>query len=133
MKRLNNWQSRFATLVSDRRNAPFVWGSHDCCLWAADAVQSITGRDFAKPFRGTYDSALTALQVLDEHGGVEAIATKALGEPCEIGQLAVGDVVCVLNTGRKSLAVWQGQFVLAVGQFRLESLPMSEVVTAWKV
>jgi len=77
MMRLKDWQSRFAALVAGARARPFEWGTHDCCLWAADAVQALTGRDPAAQWRGTYSSELGAFRIVFKLGGLPAIA--ALG------------------------------------------------------
>lgn len=34
-----------------RRSVPFAWGSNDCRLFAADAVQAMTGVDHAAELR----------------------------------------------------------------------------------
>ena len=39
----------------------FTWGEHDCCMWACDVVQKITGRDPCTPFRGTYHDLMHAV------------------------------------------------------------------------
>ena len=34
--RLHDWMPRLAAVVVARMGAPFVWGLHDCCVFAAD-------------------------------------------------------------------------------------------------
>ena len=131
--RLPDWQLRLATLCKERSSAPFKWGAHDCCLWAADCVVAVTGIDPAAKLRGTYSGAISAAHVLEEHGGVEAIATAALGEPVPVGFAAIGDIVCIEVDGRKSLALCNGMAVLATGLDRLECLSLDCAVCAWKV
>ena len=133
MKRLSDWQLRLAKLCHERRLTPFTWGSHDCCLWAADCVLAVTGEDPAKHLRGTYSGALSAAHVLEEHGGVEAIASAALGEPVAVGYATVGDIVCIEVDGRRSLALCNGTTILATGIDRLECLSLDCAVCAWKV
>jgi hypothetical protein len=133
MRRVQDWQVRFADICNERKDAKFVWGSHDCCLWAADVVLALTGTDFGKPFRGQYDSALGAARVLEQHGGVEAIATKSLGNPIPTLMAGVGDIVAVEVAGRKSLAVCNGAYLLAPGLTALELLGFDAAVAAWKV
>lgn len=47
-----DWPVRLAAFLvrSDRR--PYRLGVFDCCLFVADAVNEMTGRDLAEPFRG---------------------------------------------------------------------------------
>jgi hypothetical protein len=66
MKRIIDWKQHLTTLINERRTAPFQWGTHDCALWAADCVLAITGEDFAKDARGTYESAIGAIKCLSK-------------------------------------------------------------------
>lgn len=131
--RLPDWQLRLSKLCAERRNSAFLWGTHDCCLWAADCVLAITGEDPARDIRGTYRGALGAAEVLKAHGGIEALATAALGPAVAVSYAAVGDIVCIEVAGRKSLALCNGATVLATGLDRLECLGLDCAVCAWKV
>jgi hypothetical protein len=91
MTRLRDWPSRFAALVAGARARPFAWGSHDCCLWAADAVQALTGRDPAAQWRGTYSSELGAFRIVFTLGGLPAIAALG-GVEIPPGLSVTGDV-----------------------------------------
>lgn len=133
LQRLPDWQARFAALCEARRTAPFAWGTHDCCLWAADAVQALTGRDFAASYRGRYDDAKGAADLLVHDGGVGAIASAALGAPVPVALAAVGDVVLVQQGGRKALAVCNSSVALAVGPHGLVPVGMESALAAWKV
>lgn len=132
--RLHDWQLRYAKECNKWRDAPFKWGEHDCCLWAANIVLALTGQDFANDLRFSYDSALGAAKVLERLGGVEAIATAALGEPVPVLMAGVGDIVCIDQEGRRSLAVCNGTNVLAVAAAGgLAVLPLTDAVLLWKV
>lgn len=131
--RLPNWQTRFAALCAGRQAAPFAWGKHDCCLWAADAVQAITGLDFAAAWRGTYTTAADAARLLGGLGGVRAIASAALGEPVPVAFAAVGDVVVIEQDGRELLAVCNGGTALCVGPDGLAPVGMEAALAVWKV
>lgn len=122
----------FEALVRDRMNAPFKWGEHDCCLFAADAVLAMTGRDPAAAERGTYDSAAGALQLLAELGGLAAVAARA-GEPITPLQATVGDVGLVNVNGTDLLAVCSGLNWLAPGGTGLVALDLQEAQQAWRV
>ena len=56
MTRADNWRTLLADFIESRRERPFVWGQHDCCLFAADWVALATGQDPAETHRGKYDS-----------------------------------------------------------------------------
>jgi hypothetical protein len=78
MKRLNNWPTKFANFVESRRSMPFEWGVNDCCLFSADGIhQAILGIDVAEGFRGTYTNKEEAELLLEKHGGLSALVSKA--------------------------------------------------------
>lgn len=53
--------------------APFAYGRHDCCLFAADWVRAWHDRDPASAWRGGYVDALGAARLVRQAGGVEAL------------------------------------------------------------
>lgn len=131
--RLRNWPSRFAELVDLARARPFEWGVHDCCLWAASAVLSLTGHDPAAQWRGAYDSARGALDLLDGVGGLEGAGALA-GVPIEVAQAAIGDIGLVTwDDGTESLAVSAGHSWLCAGESGLEHLRIVAARRAWGV
>jgi len=65
--RAPDWRARLAAFIEARRATPFVWGAHDCCLFAADAVLAMGGPDVAAPLRG-YASRFGALRRLRRAG-----------------------------------------------------------------
>lgn len=52
VERRDDWRERLATLLDERRRYGFAFGRFDCCLWAADAVEAMTGVDFIADYRG---------------------------------------------------------------------------------
>ena len=52
MERLQDWPSRLAEFVESRRDVGFARGKADCCMLVADAVQAMTGVDYAARWRG---------------------------------------------------------------------------------
>lgn len=66
--RYPDWQSRFSAVLKEYRQSPFVWGEHDCCLFAADMIRAMTGLDPAESFRGRYTTAIEAFVVIEQSG-----------------------------------------------------------------
>lgn len=129
-----DWQLEFAKCVAENQSKPFVWGEHDCVLWAANAVLAITGFDAAEGFRDTYSGALGAAKLLKDFGGMEALVTTKLErEPTHPAFANVGDVLMVLQDGNPMLAVCNGETMLAPGLEGLVALPTLSAVKAWKV
>lgn len=131
--RLRNWPGRLAELVDSARARPFEWGSHDCCLWAANAVQAITGEDPAAAWRGSYSTARGALETLDALGGLEG-AGAMTGVPIEVPMAAIGDVGLVAwPDGVQSLAVCSGHCWMCAGELGLVNLDLAAASHAWGV
>lgn len=106
LQRLPHWQLHLDALLCSRLQESFAWGVFDCCLFAADCVQAVTGVDPAEQYRG-YRGARQALRVLDHAGGVGLIATRALGFPQRLDTARPGDIVLVPadKRDREALAV----------------------------
>lgn len=119
-------------LIAERLTMPFAWGTHDCCLWAADAVLTQTGVDHAAAYRGTYGDALGAARLVRDLGGLEAIAARA-GTLIRPMQAALGDIGLLHRGDRDVLGVCAGQEWLVVGDFGLVPLRLDEAALAWSV
>lgn len=132
--RLQNWQIHFEKFIADNRKAPFVWGKHDCCLFAANSVLAITGIDYAKDFRNSYDSAISAAKLIAEFGGLDGVASKLLNaQPVPVGYADVGDVLLASQEGRGLLAVCNGSTMLAPGLDGLITLETYTALKTWKI
>lgn len=132
MQRLKDWQSRLGGLIDQAQGRPFAWGVHDCCLWAADAVQAVTGVDMAQPWRSTYHSEAEAEALLDVLGGLKALGALA-GPECRPALAGAGDVGLIESAGRGWLAVHDGANWLCATQAGLVRWPTRAARCAWKV
>lgn len=130
--RARNWQATLSAFIAERRSVPFAWGSNDCCLFVADAVQAMTGADPAAELRG-YRSTLEAARLIEDLGGLERIASDALGDPVPPAFASVGDVVLIENDGRDLLALCNGTTALAPGELGMVVLGMDAAKAAWRV
>lgn len=91
LRRLQRWPDRLAAFVDSRRALPFAWGSNDCCSFAIDAVEAITGR---RVWDVTWTDEAGARAVIEEAGGLIAAVSSALGRPGQNWREARrGDVV----------------------------------------
>jgi hypothetical protein len=137
LTRLHDWQERLAALVTQRLHTPFAWGTHDCVLFAADAVHAITGTDPAAAQRGTYATALCAARVIAAHGSLAGIAAAALGAEVLPLQACAGDVGLVHQAAggsdRECLAVCTGACWHVPGAAGLVALPLTAAARAWRV
>jgi len=130
--------------IHERRETLFAYFERDCARLAADWVLAKTGTDPLEPLRAAGGPLepkrlLTALRYVREKGGFQQAGEALLG-PSMPGALAGrGDVVLARSggpIGRVSgycFGVCTGQHIVAQGTTRLEFLPLTEGVAAWRV
>jgi len=135
LSRVPHWPLQLDALLSARLRMPFEWGVFDCTIFAADAVQAITGVDLAAQHRG-YRGVRPALRLLAQSGGVAALASRMLGEPVSVQHARVGDIVLVSadNRGRDALGVVITHSAVALpGGIGLIQIPLSLARHRWAV
>lgn len=104
-----DWQKRLINELQAAKKRPFLWGEHDCALFAADCVKSMCGEDYAALYRGTYNSETGAKKaLLKNHGSLEKALSDYLDEiPVKLAQR--GDVAIIENNGRRCAGIiWSG-------------------------
>lgn len=132
MKRQHDWMLRLEQLVKSRQHERFGFGSHDCSLWACDAVLAVTGRDPGADLRGAYSDEAGAALVIAAGGGLGAIASARLGPEIPPLMAATGDVGLITTEGAEALAVCVGERWLAAAAFGLIAVPTGSVLRAWR-
>lgn len=130
--RLRTWQSALDALIVERMGSPFAWGSNDCCMFAADAVLAITGRDPAEDLRGTYSDERGARRLIQANGGLTSIAAARSGPEVAVAHARVGDVVLGVTDGRESLGICTGRGWHGPGIDGLGWQPMEKALRAWR-
>lgn len=134
MKRLEDWPARLAAAIEGARRRPFSWGSADCCTFAADVVQAMTGVDLAASFRGRYSTHAEAVAVLGARGGLEAVVGSVLGEPLPTALLARrGDVVMARTEAGPALGVCEGARAWFTAPRGLTAMRLAACAAAWRV
>lgn len=102
-----NWQIELGKTITAAAKRPFLWGEHDCCLFAADCARVVCGIDPAEKYRGTYSTEQGARKaLLRNHRSIEgAIAAYFKEVPVAFAQR--GDLVVVdTEQGRVAGVVW---------------------------
>lgn len=136
---LPDWQPRLFIEMAKRRYWPFIWGQHDCCLFAADMFQTTTGVDPVPHLRGKYATALQAKRLLKKVGTptVESVASEAavrLGvREVDTGQALLGSIGLVRHNDQDMLAVIIDERVAIPGESQLVFLPRRFLRKAWAV
>lgn len=140
MKRYRDWEPRLHAICTERKRAPFVWGTHDCATFVADCVLAMTGQDLAAECRGRYDSRESAAALLIELccGDLETYMEQR-GLP-EVGiRLARrGDIVLSRQStgpalGIVSLDGMRALFAVETGQDELLRIAVLDCARAWRV
>lgn len=127
-----NWHQRLDALVGASLRRPFVWGEHDCCLFAAAAVLAISNTDPAADVRGTYRNQAQAAGLMQGLGGLQVLGARA-GTAVAPLLAQVGDVGLVNDGQRDLLAVCLGHCWVAPGQRGLTVMPFNAATMAWRV
>jgi hypothetical protein len=135
MTRLTDWDIRFPHIIDAARRKPFEWGAHDCCMWAANVVQELTGIDYAQQYRGQYADETEALALLEAAGGIEAMLTNALGDRLpDVRQAQRGDVVLYAPVAERWCAmICTGISICGPASRGLEFFPLIVGHSAWRI
>lgn len=127
-----DWQKRLVTVIKAAEKRPFLWGEHDCCLFAADCAKAMSGEDFAVGFRGTYKSETGAKKTLLRSGGsLEKVLAQFLDEVTP-ALAQRGDIAVIENAGRKCAGVIYGGAVWVPGESGLVGLRLNPL-SVWRV
>lgn len=137
--RREDWPERLRAFVEAAARTPFAYGSHDCLLFAAGAIEAMTGTDLAAAVRGTYrdaEGAAAALAAFAGAGVLEA-AEKVAAEhglaPIAWPLAQRGDAVLVGTPLGPALGICLGAHAAVAAAGGLATVPMSRAARAWRV
>lgn len=140
MTRFPDWQERLSRFFALYRNRPFRYGDWDCCLFAADAIQVMTGTDIAAEYRGKYQSRRTGYDLLKAHFGkpsvrafAEQIATKHGLQQVTSSYARRGDMVLIPRARDYSLGIVSltGKEIVVLRSRTLMTIPLAYGLLAW--
>ena len=144
MQRKEFWDTEdFNDFLLARADMAFAWGTNDCALFAADAVEAITGVDIAEDFRGKYNTEQEAFDLIESLVGGSTVAdaasycaTKHDLVEYEYPLMAKrGDLVVVEDAGRLIAGVihLSGRHVVVVGEGGLKRVDLTAIKRAWAI
>jgi len=150
MERSDGWEQDLEGFLLSRVAKPFKWSANDCCSFAFDSIESITGVDVGEVFRGRYRGRGKAFKLLEEHSGGsiaetwEKLADEYGMEQIEPSELKAGDVATIKIkpldpvAGRLSNGISVGvkaftRGFVSPGKDGLVLNENPEVVKAWRV
>lgn len=135
-----DWDQQLLAYLNSHRSTPFEWGSNDCCLFSAGAIQAMTGVDIAEDFRG-YTSEVTAFAAIKRVTGqatVEAALAycgtkyglQLLDNPL-FGQR--GDLALLPGEAGLIAGIVGPRGVVSVGASGISTSPLAAAVKVWRV
>jgi hypothetical protein len=132
--RLTDWETRLGDYLARHRGAVFAWGRLDCVLFAAGAVEALTGEDPAAAVRKRYRTKIGAARKLRQQGfRTIAALMDSRFEPVQPAFAQRGDIVMAQG----SLGVCVGRQALFIGEEDgapgLVSVPLAAWERAWRV
>lgn len=104
MQRHEDWPERLTAYIGSawKNPQPHQFGVMDCCLYAAGAVEALSGVDIAADWRGTYDDLESAQVLVSEigdgrgiEGMLEALAAEHGWCEVEVNFIQRGDVLFI--------------------------------------
>lgn len=133
--RRRDWQARLTAYLSLAAREPYAVGRHDCALFAAGAVEAITGHDPAGQWRGNYSTKAGGLRLLKAAGYADHLEATASHLP-EIAPAfaAPGDIAILQESpdGQLALGVVQGEVIYVLRDDGLGLLPRSTMTRAFR-
>ncbi|WP_184259425.1 DUF6950 family protein [Granulicella mallensis] len=141
--RLPKWDTQLLpAFIAAHKNVSFKWGTSDCCLMAADAIQAMTGVDIASDFRGKYTDEASAFALIKSVANGTTVADAAaycaakhgLTEWSKPLLAQRGDLVTIQN-GTQLIAGFvgiDGRYAISIGETGLMQFPISVITRAWK-
>lgn len=129
-----DWLARLTVYLAAAARQPYAIGTHDCALFAAGAVEAVTGHDPAAVWRGAYDSKMAGLRLLRAAGHDDHLAATSATLP-EIAPpfAAPGDIAAVHDgAGQTALGVVQGEMVYVLRETGLGLVPRTAMFRAWR-
>lgn len=140
MKRKYNWQSLLIEYINSCRNSGFIWGELDCGMFAAGAVEVMTGIDPVDKLRGRYKTARGAAGVLKRYAGgkVKEAVAKALESngfmPVELNYAQRGDIVICPVDDNHAAGICMGTNAIFLDNLDgLIHVPLNKCSMAWRI
>lgn len=139
--RRDDWVSRLHEFLDERKHADFEYGSHDCALFACDAVEAMCGQDPGEWFRGKYENNIGASRCIQEftNGGdlrdtLERVGEEAQWDRVEEAFAQRGDVAALENEGSIIIGIVLSNGVACANREHGWVLcPRDAILDAWRV
>lgn len=121
MARFPDWPIRLNKYILEVEKKEFQLGTHDCCTFAAGAIEAMTGKDYMPEFRGIYDDWQSAEDALDKVGydNLYKTLTKkfgkaVIGQKGQKGDLAFYEGSCGIVLGRYAMFLGENGYAFVL-------------------
>lgn len=132
IERHRDWPARLRLWLAGIARTPFQPGTHDCALFAAGAVEAMTGTDLAAGWRGRYRTLQGGIRVLRRAGHANHIALARAHLPAT-SKPQPGDLAVVPTPEGLALGVVQGTHVYAPAAVGWGLLPIGDAIEFLRV
>lgn len=130
-----NWYASLVSYIRANQNTPFQWGQFDCCLFACNCVEVMTGIDPGAKYRGQYASAKGSLKTLKKLGGgnITTAFSAVFGPLKPRLNAGRGDLVLVAQNHEHLVGVMIGGQVYAASESGLRVVSFATIVGCWHI
>lgn len=129
--RYPDWQMRLTAYLHETAQRPYQPGLHDCALFAAGAVQVMTGTDLARGFRG-YRTLAGGIKRLRQRGFTDHVDRFASVFPTTAAPRP-GDLAVVPTQEGPAMGVVQGTLIYAAAPIGWALVPVSHAIQFFEV
>jgi len=128
MRRLDNWDQRLTQWLTDNKDRPFKWGEWDCMIFAAQAIERVTGENVYVNI-DQYTTEEEALEVFKKLAGDNTFpryVDTVLGASnrCKLQESKRGDIVSFFHNNNWCMGVSMGSYFLALSPKGLRKLKL---------
>ena len=131
--RRQDWVGRLSATVAEWAEAPFCYGAHDCCLFAARCIDAMTGSERAAELSTQYRDRRSALRFIASSGGIEGAISERLGSPVDGNAAGCGDVCLVPVEDGDGVGVCLGSSIAVAAESGLAMYPRSLSKKFWRI
>lgn len=135
VERLDGWRLDLMQYLGEVARSEIKIGRHDCALFAAGAVQAMTGVDFAAPYRGRYKTLQGGLRILAQDGfGDHVDLARAHFTAVPVASGCPGDLAVIEAEPVRALGIIQGGGIYVL-QFEggLGLVPLTRAIEVLRV
>jgi hypothetical protein len=130
--RYPDWDRRLTSHLFGRLRERFSYGGLDCVLFAANAVQAMTGTDLLGELRGKWHTKSQAMRMIASLGGLRAAVAGVMGPASEQVPKRGDLVLCELGLGPTLCLSW-GIGVLGPGAEGLMTMRLPAQFETWSI